>query len=52
VPHGLDAGAVLNFVETERRVHFEAAPGVAELGGLHLSSRLLAVARHVVGGAP
>jgi hypothetical protein len=49
---GLDAGAALNFVERDRRVRFEAAPAAAELGGLHLSSRLLAVADRVVGSAP
>ena len=51
-PRGLDAGAVLNFVERDRRIRFEAAPSIAELGGLRLSSRLLAVAEHVVGSGP
>ena len=51
-PRGLDHGGVLNFVEVDKRVRFEAAPAVAELGGLHLSSRLLAVAERVVGASP
>ena len=52
VPHGLDNGGILNFVEVDKRVRFEAAPAVAELGGLRLSSRLLAVAERVVGAHP
>ena len=51
-PRGLDNGAVLNFVEVDKRVRFEAAPAVAELGGLRLSSRLLAVAVRVAGATP
>jgi len=52
LPRGIDAGAVLNFVETDKRVRFDAAPAVAEQGGLHLSSRLLAVADKIVGAGP
>jgi len=51
VPRGVDVGGALNFVQTEKRVRFDAAPAVAEQNGLHLSSRLLAVAERV-GGAP
>lgn len=51
-PQGLDSGAILNFLEIDNRVRFEAAPAVAELGGLRLSSRLLAVAEHVRAAAP
>jgi len=52
LPRGLEAGAALNFLEADKRVRFEAAPAVAEQAGLHLSSRLLAVAEHVSGGPP
>ena len=51
-PGGLESGAVLNFVELDHRVRFEAAPALAELDGLRLSSRLLAVAQRVSGGLP
>lgn len=49
VPEGIPDGAVLNFVERDGRIRFEAAPTVAEQDGLKLSSRLLAVADRVVG---
>ncbi|HEV7576322.1 MAG TPA: YfiR family protein [Caldimonas sp.] len=52
LPRGIDAGAALNFIESDRRVRFEAAPAVAEQGGLRLSSRLLAVAERVSGASP
>lgn len=52
VPRGIDAGAALNFVQSDKRVRFDAAPTVAEQSGLHLSSRLLAVAEKVGGTAP
>ena len=51
-PRGLALGAMLNFVELERRVRFEAAPALADIGGLRLSSRLLAVAERIWGGLP
>ncbi len=49
---GLQAGAVLNFLDIERRIRFEASPATAEQRGLKLSSRLLAVAERVEGVAP
>ena len=52
LPIGLDAGAVLNFVEGDNRVRFEAAPAAADQVGLKLSSRLLAVAERVAGANP
>ena len=52
LPRGNDAGAALNFIESDKRVRFDAAPAVAEQGGLRLSSRLLAVAEHVTGANP
>jgi uncharacterized protein DUF4154 len=52
LPRGGEAGATLNFVESEKRVRFDAAPAIAERGGLRLSSRLLAVAEHVTGAPP
>ena len=52
LPRGADAGAALNFIESDKRVRFEATPAVAEQGGLRLSSRLLAVAERVNGATP
>jgi hypothetical protein len=52
LPRAADAGAALNFIESEKRVRFEAVPAVAEQGGLRLSSRLLAVAERVSGSSP
>ena len=52
LPRGADAGAALNFVESDKRIRFDAAPAIAEHGGLRLSSRLLAVAEHVIGATP
>lgn len=46
-PRGLETGSVLNFVESEGKVRFEASLGAAEKAGLKLSSRLLAVAVRV-----
>jgi len=45
-------GSVINFVVIDRRVRFEIALDSAEKSGLKLSSRLLAVARHVHTGSP
>lgn len=50
-----DAGAaasIVNFVVVEDKVKFDIALTLAELSGLKISSRLLAVARSVSGRAP
>jgi uncharacterized protein DUF4154 len=52
LPRAADAGAALNFIESDARVRFDATPAVAEQGGLRLSSRLLAVAERVNGPLP
>lgn len=49
-PGGLESGAMLNFVEADDRIRFEAAPAAAERAGLRLSSRLLGVAERVLKG--
>ncbi len=46
------AGAVLNLVEIEGRVRFEASPSAATASGLKLSSRLLNVAARVIEKTP
>ena len=51
-PHGSDLGALLTFVNVDNRVRFEASMPAAERAGLQLSSRLLAVAKRVVGAPP
>jgi hypothetical protein len=51
-PRGLEAGALLAFVEVENRVRFEASVRAAELAHLQLSARLLAVAVRVYGANP
>jgi hypothetical protein len=48
-PDGLDAGAAINFVMSDRRIRFEVAPAAAAAEGVKLSSRLLAVAARVTG---
>ncbi|MCD6681237.1 MAG: YfiR family protein [Burkholderiaceae bacterium] len=45
---GLESGAMLNFVEVDARLRFEASPAAAERSGLRLSSRLLGVAERVL----
>ena len=45
----LDQGAMINFVTAEDRVGFEVSVESAERAGLRISSRMLAVARRVVG---
>jgi len=45
----LERGSVINFVIADRRIRFEISRDSAEKNRLRLSSRLLAVARHVVG---
>ena len=51
-PRGLEAGALLAFVEIEHRVRFEASLRAAEQAHLQLSARLLAVAARVTGATP
>jgi len=51
-PRGSDLGALLTFVNVDNRLRFEASMPAAERAGLQLSSRLLAVAKRVVGGPP
>lgn len=46
----LARGSIINFVISDRRVRFEISLNAAEKSGLKLSSRLLAVARHVYSG--
>lgn len=46
---GLAAGGVVNFVVIDERVRFDIALETALQRGLRISSRLLGVARHVVG---
>ncbi len=48
----LEHGSVINFVLRNARVRFEISVSAAELRGLVLSSRLLAVAHSVVTGTP
>ena len=48
-PQGLDAGAALNFVLIRGHLRFEASLPAVERAGLKVSSRLLALARRVVG---
>jgi YfiR/HmsC-like len=48
-PHGLDAGAALNFVIVDRRVRFDVALPAAQRAGLKISSELLGVAANVRG---
>jgi hypothetical protein len=48
-PDGLDAGAAINFVTSDRRIRFEVSPPAAAAEGVKLSSRLLAVAARVTG---
>ncbi len=48
----LRQGSTINFIVAEQRVRFEISLDSAEKSGLKLSSRLLAVARQVVTGAP
>lgn len=50
-PAALGAGAVLNFVEDDGRVRFEADTAAAERVGVRLSARLLAVASRVQGAS-
>ncbi|HET8947306.1 MAG TPA: YfiR family protein [Candidatus Polarisedimenticolia bacterium] len=47
---GLARGAMINLVLAENRVRFEVAPEAAERAGLHISSRMLALAQFVKPG--
>ena len=47
----LDQGAMINLVRVGDRVRFEVAPQAAENSGLHISSRLLALAQAIRTGA-
>jgi hypothetical protein len=44
----LAAGSMINFVIVDDKVRFDVAPPSAEQGALHISARLLTVARKVV----
>lgn len=46
---GLESGSSINFVVADDRVGFEVSLEAAERSGLRISSRMLAVARRVVG---
>jgi uncharacterized protein DUF4154 len=48
----LDQGSIINFVRSEGRVRFEVALDTAERRGLHISSRMLAVAQNVRSAKP
>ena len=48
---GLEAGSVINFVPVEDRVGFEISVEAAERSALRVSSRMLGVARRVLGAA-
>lgn len=48
----LDQGSIINFVHSEGRVRFEVALDTAERRGLHISSRMLAVAQNVRSAKP
>jgi hypothetical protein len=48
----LDQGGIINFVRSEGRVRFEVALDTAERRGLHISSRMLAVAQNVRSAKP
>lgn len=47
-----EAGAAIGFVMVDKRVRFDVAPRQAESRELRISSRLLGVARKVVGAGP
>lgn len=48
----LDLGAMINLLRLDNRIRFEVAPQAAERSGLHISSRLLALAHAVRAAAP
>jgi hypothetical protein len=47
----LDLGSIINFRTVDERVRFEVSVDAAEQSGIHLSSRLFAVATNVVKGS-
>jgi hypothetical protein len=47
---GLESGAMLNFLQVDRRVRFEVSLSAAERAGLKISSELLSVASRVQSG--
>jgi len=49
---GLDAGAILDFVQVDGRLRFEASLGAARRADIRLSSKLLSVAARVAEDAP
>lgn len=49
---GLAAGGVINFLVIDERVRFEVSLDAADASGLSISSRLLAVAEHVLPRSP
>jgi hypothetical protein len=48
---GLARGAMINLILAENRIQFEIAPEAAARAGLHISSRMLALAQFVKPGA-
>jgi hypothetical protein len=52
ISDGLKAGAVLDFVEIDGRLRFEASLPAARRSDIQLSSKLLSVAAKVVEEAP
>ena len=50
VEGALDRGAMVNLLRMGDRVRFQVAPAAAERSGLHISSRILAVAQYVKPG--
>jgi hypothetical protein len=48
----LEDGAMINLIRVGDRIRFEVAPQVAERNGLHISSRVLALAHFVKAGDP
>jgi hypothetical protein len=51
-PNGIELGAALQLILVDDRVRFDASISAAVRAGVRLSSRLLAVAEHVVGASP
>jgi hypothetical protein len=52
IPGGLNAGAIIDFVQIDGRLRFEASLTAARRADIRLSSRLLSVAARVVEEAP
>ena len=49
-PNGLNAGAIFNFIVSGEHLRFEASLEAADRASLKISSRVLALAEHVIGG--